>query len=136
MDQVMNDAVDFSCLSDVFKDAYGYRPDVDYMKWFAALDIASQKQEWDFLNDRIVESINKDSARETAQKAKWETHIAKLMADNNVDQATALRWDMDAIGAQMGGYRDAGYYCFLWGIAYSIANEIRALVPEVQIPEF
>ena len=39
----------------------------------------------------------------------------KIMADNGIDRATALRWDMQAMGAN----GDVGYYCYLWGMSYS-----------------
>ena len=57
---------------------------------------------------------------EARNKLRWAAHINQLMADNGIDRATALRWDMQAMGAS----GDAGYYCYLWGISHADEEEI------------
>jgi hypothetical protein len=46
------------------------------------------------------------------------------MRDNNVDRATALRWDMDAMDVN----GDMGYYIYLWNMDYMLENELTAML--------
>jgi hypothetical protein len=109
---------DNDTVSDLHKDAYGFRPGAGWWAQWQAMDDAGRQAEWDRLINASEESVELERQAEAAAMGRWDAHIAQLMADNGVDRATALRWDMQAMNAN----GDEGYYCFLWGIGY--ANEV------------
>lgn len=109
--------------SDVHKDATGSRP----YNWSEVC----KKTDGELVED--IEYYSKLAQQEEAlerqnqadQRARWNAHILGIMQDNGVNRATALRWDMDAMGAAGAG-DDVGYYCFLWNLGYDVENEIVA----------
>src|SRR5262245_53152611 len=108
-------------ISDLSKEAYGYRVRLDY----AAMSDSELQAQWDsFLKTADAREIERqqDEARAVVR---WEARIADLIALGAGDRGTALRWDMDAMDAFNGDVRDAGYYCYLCGIPYSHEDAIR-----------
>lgn len=99
---------DYSTYSDLHKDVYGFRPrgvtfatpedyDAEFARLVKELELKEHFEEQD----------------DVRLRAQFETHIAELMNTHNIDQATAIRWDMQAMDA------DAAYglehYFWQWG---------------------
>ena len=81
--------------SDIHKDATGSRP-----RDWAAIQLKSNEElleDIEYFSKVADEEIERERAAQAEQKKLWEAHIAGIMRDNNVDRATALRWDMDAM---------------------------------------
>jgi hypothetical protein len=115
---------DESILSDLHKEAYGYRPAAAYYDaWSEMADFAKQA-EWDRLVRLVKEEYERERLMEDLAHERWSAHLAQLMADDGIDYATALRWDMAAMDAA----DDAGYYCFKWGISYSLEADINEVL--------
>jgi hypothetical protein len=101
---------------DMYKDAHGIRPrHVDTTHWteemfvaeFEALELAIRQEE-------LLRAFNEGQAIE-----RFEVRMANLMATGAQDRATAVRWIMDAEGAD----GDTEYADYLLGLPYGyIAN--------------
>ena len=79
-------------ISDMSKDAYGFRSRQDYTGWSEARlleEIAS-------LQAAVDRSIAEDRARQAQAETAFEAHIAALMRDHGLSRADAVRWDMQA----------------------------------------
>ena len=110
---------DDSIVSDLHKDAYGYRPSVSFwVEWKAASNEQKQKI-WDNLFILNDEEMERERRVENSQLVKWNSYINQLMMDNNISRATAIRWDMQSIDCG----DDVSYYCYHWGLHYS--NEVE-----------
>ena len=108
--------------SDIHKDATGSRP-----RDWAAIQLKSNEElleDIEYFSKVADEEIERERAAQAEQKKLWEAHIAGIMRDNNVDRATALRWDMDAMDVN----GDMGYYIYLWNMDYMLENELRAML--------
>ena len=108
--------------SDIHKDATGSRP-----RDWAAIQLKSNKElleDIEYFSKVADEEIERERAAQAEQKKLWEAHIAGIMRDNNVDRATALRWDMDAMDVN----GDMGYYIYLWNMDYQLENELLAML--------
>ena len=108
--------------SDIHKDATGSRP-----RDWAAIQLKSNEElleDIEYFSKVADEEIERERAAQTEQKKLWEAHIAGIMRDNNVDRATALRWDMDAMDVN----GDMGYYIYLWNMDYMLENELTAML--------
>ena len=108
--------------SDIHKDATGSRP-----RDWAAIQLKSNEElleDIEYFSKVADEEIERERAAQAEQKKLWEAHIAGIMRDNNVDRATALRWDMDAMDVN----GDMGYYVFLWNMDYQLENELLAML--------
>lgn len=118
---------DWNLVSDLHKDAYGYRPTSIWWRAWRDMDDAGRQGEWDRMCDLVQDGELERARSEAAAQERWEAHIAQLMSMNGIDRATALRWDMDALDCQ----GDVGYYCFQWGISYHNEQAIRQEMEQV-----
>lgn len=122
---------DENIVSDLHKDAYGFRPsEYFYEKWHASSD--DQKQEiW----DNLVEALELHRALEHAQleariayekaTVEFEEDIAENIKLGAGDRATAIRWLIEALDAFHGnGEYDLGYFCYLRGLPYSMTSKL------------
>ncbi len=104
-----------SMLSDMSKDAYGFRMRTDY----SAYTMEQLEEEVAFLQVQVDASIEADKQNEAAAVLRFEAYISEMMKDHGVDRATAIRWDMEAENAD-----DSDFYCYLKGLPYSYENSL------------
>lgn len=117
---------DSKLLSDLYKDAYGFRPSMLFMNSWAAMADEQKQATWDELVVRVEEECERERRMQDLAHERWSAHLAQLMTDNGISYATALRWDMAAMDCG----DDAGYYCYKWGISYSCESDIKIHMQE------
>ena len=105
-----------SIISDVHKDAYGFRPRSGYS------DLSVKELNIEL--DRLSEAASEEATRiENLQIQNWtdlKSHYASLVNMGAKDFRQALEWDMQAEDCiYEGGYMDFGMYCYTKGIEYS-----------------
>lgn len=86
----------FELISDLYKDATGTRPSVSFTSAFTSASQTSQQEMWDSLCLELATRETYDAQQEINSQRVFETRIAGMVADYNVDRATAIRWDMAA----------------------------------------
>ena len=87
---------DSNIVSDLHKDAYGFRPSQGwYESWDQSTD-AEKQQVWDDLIVALDREIADEKAREQESVLQFEALVAKNIELGAKDRATALRWIMDA----------------------------------------
>jgi hypothetical protein len=118
---VMERTFDTNVVSDLHKEAYGFRPGQGWWAQWRAWNDDQRQAEWDRLCQLSEASAEQERAAQERARQRWSAHILQLMGNNGIDRGSALRWDMEAMGAQ----GDAGYYCYLWGISYGHEEEIQ-----------
>lgn len=109
-------------ISDLHKDAYGFRP--SNFASFRAMNDDQLQAVYHDLVAAVQSSIEEDKRREAAASDEWNAHIIHLMEVGAKDRATAIRWDMDAMGAGP----DVGYYCYLCGLSYDMEAGISTFL--------
>lgn len=110
------------CLSDMHKDAYGYRPRNNF-------DDGSWTQE---RFDRFVAGVGEDLALSIAADkvldaealAAYIVRLDAMVADHGISRAEAIRWDMQAEESE----DDAGYYFFLQGLSSIDSAPFKTLI--------
>lgn len=106
---------------DMYRDAHGFRPNHIDFNSMTDEDLNAEISKL----DAIVESqISSEKEEKKLSENIWNSRIQKMMIENNIDRATAIRWDIDAENAKNGDVADLGFYCFLLNIRYELANEI------------
>jgi len=115
---------DEQIVSDLHKDARGYRPSNSWWQMWNALGDAEKQNVWDgLLNELDVEMTRerKDKARASLALTERLEQMYQLGAKTEVQ---ALQWIMEAeefsdIDLQYG----ASYFCFHFGLSYSAEKE-------------
>ena len=74
---------------------------------------------------KMLEVASPERKAQDAAHERWTAHISKLMSNNGIDYATALRWDLEAMDAM-----DAGHYCYRWGLSYTAEDDILLTLKE------
>jgi hypothetical protein len=112
---------DTSLLSDLHKDAYGFRPSPD--TWTAWKQMSTEELNADI--DYMIELLEQNSKEEERQEflavTAFEAYVKQTMSICNVNRATAIQYDMDAHDV-MG---DVGYYEYHWGLPYGYINQVQ-----------
>ena len=96
---------------DMHKDAYGFRPrGIDTSTWTEA----DFEAEFKVLGEAIDREEIARKASEAEAVTKFEQHVTNTICMGAGDRATALRWIMDASGAN----GDWEYLCYDLGLPY------------------
>jgi hypothetical protein len=108
-------------MSDMHKDAYGFRPrNINY----AAFTDAELDAEADRLQEVIEESIKLEAVREEADLEAFGALIKKTIALGAGDRETALRWIVE-------GADDWNAEAIVWSMGILYTETGRALVKEI-----
>tara|TARA_B100000497_G_C7664845_1_gene400764 strand:+ start:568 stop:963 length:396 start_codon:yes stop_codon:yes gene_type:complete len=84
--------MDLSILSDLHKDARGFRPSGDYTKWFNALPLYAKAKEWDRLTEELKQREVDRGIVEAVSLEDFKKTISGVMKSLEIDRDTALRW--------------------------------------------
>lgn len=106
---------DFELISDLHKDARGFRPSGDWFEHFNSLPTAEKQRVWDDLCDELAQEEREMQARQTAALARLITRIAairSMVAGATVQDA--IRYLHDAHDTR----GDDGYLEYTLGVAY------------------
>lgn len=110
-------------LSDLSKAAYGFRLRRDW----GAMSSDELAREYEELTKAAEDAFASEAKQEAAAREAWEHCLTRYQQIGARDRATAIRWDMQAMGAD-----DVEHYCYLLGIPYSEERAIRTEVGEVR----
>lgn len=116
---------DEQIVSDLHKDAYGFRPSQIWWSEWKAMSPEQKQSEWNFLCAMMEEAEQAENRAQARAYDAWCGRIWQMMDDFNCSKSTAIRWDMDAMEAD-----DYGHYCYLNGMPYSVENEIKEALKE------
>lgn len=125
---------DETIVSDLHKDAYGYRPrDMFWSTWEDA-DMDGKQAIW----DRLIVALEAEIAFD--RKCKEEAYsdilnrIAETMALGAGDMTTAIKWIIDAEGfSKHDLWYGADHFCYHFGLDYSAKDTlpIKAAIDEI-----
>lgn len=107
---------DDDIISDLHKDAYGFRPRQDFWVWWDNASDDEKQAEWDSLLAALERAVKEEREQEERAIAKFETLVATTIATGAGDRETALRWIMD--GSRCGRDGDWDFLCYEYGLPY------------------
>lgn len=123
---------DESIVSDLHKDAYGFRPGADFWSdWDSASSNTKQKV-WDGLLVALEHSIERDRAEASAAAEEFMDRIEKMIEYGAADYETALRWIVDAEGP-FENEQDIEHFVWKQGLlccefGRSLINDIKGIM--------
>lgn len=106
---------DDNTVSDLHKDAFGYRPGESFWSEWDRCDDDGKQRLWDHLIECLKSSIEEDRYAEEVAIKRFESLVAKTLASGASDRSTALKWIMDASDAN----GDWQFLCFYHGLPYN-----------------
>ena len=110
-------------ISDVHKDAYGFRPRGSYDNY----SVVELKAELDRLCEIAEEEYKRQQELEAEAYKALHKHLADLVSIGARDFKQALAWDIQAEECEHEGFVDFGFYCYKKGIAYNKQRVLERL---------
>ena len=110
-------------ISDVHKDAYGFRPRGSYDNY----SVVELKAELDRLCEIAEEEYKRQQELEAEAYKALHKHLADLVSIGARDFKQALAWDIQAEDCEHDGFIDYGFYCYKKGIAYNKQKVLERL---------
>lgn len=115
---------DDATVSDLHKDAYGFRPGATFMQAWKGMSPDAKQGMWDFLCSELESEMEREKLFETRSYEFWVHMMTKTAKEKGISFQEAIRQDVEEY--QVNG--DYGYYCFQNGLAYDRELEIKRIV--------
>jgi hypothetical protein len=121
---------DESILSDLHKDARGYRPREPFIEMWQELSDADKQDVWDMLIQEMAEANDLEQAQQRENLEKFEHYIKQFkMCSPDIDDGDAIRWILQTENFSTNDYLyGADYVAYHFGLAYD--NPRRELIAE------
>ena len=87
---------DENVVSDLHKDAYGFRPDQSFWSFFAAANPDQKQAVWDSLLADLKRSVDEDYEREQSAIFEFEDRVDNLMHDGT-NRKAVIEWLMKEV---------------------------------------
>jgi len=123
---------DTSIVSDLHKDARGWRPrEYFWETWEAASD--EEKQEiWDGLCNELNLEMERERKAEKQAVAEFEKQIARNLSYGAADRQQAIRWIVESLDPSEIDLRYGGsWVCWELGLPYSMKDDFKEVCKEL-----
>ena len=123
---------DENIVSDLHKDAYGFRPrEMFWSEWNNASN--DEKQEiWDDLCKALERAIQKEKEQEEFAVIQFNKRVADVMATGAGDRETAIRWIVQSMGLDEYDLVYGGsYICWNLGLPYSMEKDFNEICKDL-----
>jgi hypothetical protein len=115
---------DEDSVSDLHKDAYGFRPYSAWWSWWNICSDDEKQAEWEMLIRAMKRSMEQEEIIQIEMTTRFESRIDMIIASGAGDRKTAVRWMMDSMDVE---HHDVSYFEYLNGIAYGHLNRTQGV---------
>lgn len=114
---------DENIVSDLFKDAYGYRPRESWWKSWNQLTNAEKQKKWDDICNDLEIELNREKTNQENAFAALKKRIDETISLGAKDVKTAIKWiieseQFDDFDLQYG----ADYFCYHFNLNYNVKS--------------
>lgn len=116
---------DEQIVSDLHKDARGFRPTVAWMHAWETSSHDEKQGIWDALCTELEDEMAREELAQSRAYAKLLHRILDTMKLGAEDQKTAIKWIIEA--EEFNDYDlqyGASYFCYHFGLSYQVANQL------------
>jgi hypothetical protein len=120
---------DEDIVSDLHKDAWGFRPSSYWWyRWNEGSDASKQSMWNSLIVDLEVAMANQKAAYDDA-KSEYEARLAEYISIGAKDRATAIRWLVQSLElTEADKWYGAEYICYTLGLPNSMQSEFKGVV--------
>jgi hypothetical protein len=127
----MNFTFDLDIISDLHKDARGYRPTQDFWTLLAVSNSEQKQIIWDDLLVELRVTMAEEAARENEAVADFENKIKEKLAEGVTDRVTAIKLIIDPDLQDYDLLYGGEYVCFKFDLPYSWKHELDPIVAQI-----
>lgn len=107
---------DENIVSDLHKDAFGFRPGERFWSAWNSMDDDEKQAEWDHLIEACNRAIQEEEEQQARAITRFEALVQKTIESGAGNRETAIRWIMDASSAARDN--DWDYLCWEHQLPY------------------
>lgn len=115
-------------ISDLYKDANGFRPGAIYMEYWNIMSNDQKQEEWDGLIREMNWSLQQDMIRANGALIRFEEAVAKIIAVGAGTREAALKWMTESEKFKS----DQCVEQFVWQQGFLFTEAGKALVSEMK----
>lgn len=115
---------DSNIVSDLHKDARGFRPSVDWLNEWKATTDEDRQMIWDGLMRESELAFQEEQRIQAEAVAEFEQHILETIRCGANDRKTAMRWILSNVEHD----GDPSFACFLLGLPYNMSSELKEVI--------
>ena len=104
--------VDESMVSDLHKDAYGFRPREAFWSAWERMTPSEKQSEWDSLCRSVENAIAREVLMAEEAAVEFEQLVSETIAHGAADRQVAIRWLRDASASHLGWIG----FCYEYGL--------------------
>ena len=120
---------DESIVSDLHKDAYGFRPTSGWWDCWNFQNDQGKQTAWNTLLDDLEQSIARERAEQDAAVKRFEDRIELLMNMGASSRETAIRWIIQSMNlSETDEWYGGSYICFELGLPYNMKETFDELM--------
>lgn len=115
---------DENIISDLHKDARGFRPSQGWWSVWADLSDDAKQETWDSLCRELSETLDREREEEARAALALTAQLEKMYELGATSEVQALKWIME--GEEFDDYDlqyGANYFCYHFGLSYSAKND-------------
>ena len=114
---------DATLVSDLHKDARGFRPSGAFMDLFRESSDEGKQQIWDGLCREVEDELARERAEEALAVESFERGVTAALLLGAADRETAIRWVVEGLELSDADLMYGGtYVCFELGLPYSMSG--------------
>ena len=122
----MSYTFDETIVSDLHKDARGFRPGPYFWEEWTQCGDDTRQAIWDALNQELSETMDRERQAEARAALALTERLEQMYELGATSEVQALQWIMEAEEFDDHDLRyGASYFCYHFGLSYSAANEFR-----------
>ena len=122
---------DSALVSDLHKDAYGFRPSASWMSDWNYVSDADKQHSWDALVATCEDNVARARTHQLAYVAEWNATISAMWVAGAQSHYQAEEWAldqaMDKADLTFGDPQWAGFLCFHLGLTYDYESRFSAI---------
>lgn len=123
---------DASIVSDLHKDARGFRPSTGWWESWDYQDDDGKQAVWNSLLRELEETISEEKARELRAVEDFNVRVQKMLEVGARDEQQAYKWIVDSLGPDRHSLMYGGsWVCFTLGLPYSMEGLFAAACSEL-----
>ena len=111
---------DASIMSDLHKDAYGFRPSKDAWDAWEMMTAEEVQDDIDYMIALVERSIKEENEQQSIAVEEFEAQISSMCLQHNINRDTAIRWDMEAYNT----VGDTGYHEYHRNLPYGYLTKV------------
>jgi hypothetical protein len=122
---------DENLVSDLHKDAHGFRPSTWFWEEWSRADAEGKQIIWDNLLFSLDQTMAEEQRREEIAVGDFERGVRVNRAHGASSRREAIRWMLDGVLADHDLWYGGEYACYLFGLPYSYRTELDPIVETI-----